>query len=165
MPSSLNAQGSEAVMMQRTVRCFVIASGLLALAACNAAPPAAVAVSPPPAEKARLYVYRDATIYGSQQWTAVSLDRVRLGDLPPGAVFFRDLAPGRYEIEVRSDKLYPEQFKTAALASGSITFVKIQEQEHWSQSGFGQKGTTFIVVLVDSALGAVEIGQLRLIPG
>jgi hypothetical protein len=48
-------------------------------------------------------------------------------------VFYRDVAPGTYEVEVRSEELYPNQFKTVRLAPGSITFAKIQ-QPSWGKS-------------------------------
>jgi hypothetical protein len=62
---------------------LVVAGGLLSLLACSAAPLEPVVASPPAADKARLYIYRDATISGSQLWTAVSLDHTRLGDSAP----------------------------------------------------------------------------------
>ncbi len=146
-------------------RFVVIVVGLVTLLACSTAPLQPVVISPPPADKARLCIYRDATIYGSQVWTAVSLDHVRLGESAPGAVFYRDVAPGTYEVEVRSDKLYPEQFKMVTLMPGRIIFVKIEEQPAWNKSADGVKGTTFVVTVVDPALGTAEIGGLRLVPG
>jgi len=146
-------------------RLVLIAVALASLLACGTAPSEPVVISPPPADKARLYVYRDATVYGSQVWTEVSLDRVPLGSLAPGTVFYRDVAPGTYEVEVRSDYLYPGQFKTLALAPGSISFAKIEEQPSWGKSAFGFKGTTFVVVIVAPAIGRAETGMLRLVPG
>lgn len=146
-------------------RFLVVAVGLMALLACSTAPREPVVISPPPADKARLYVYRDATIYGSQVWTELSLDRTPLGTSAPGTVFYRDVAPGTYEVEVRSDHLYPDQFKTVTLVPGGVTFVKIEEQPDWGKSAFGAKGTTFVVVIIDPGLGRAEIGGLRLVPG
>lgn len=146
-------------------RFVVIAVGFASLLACSTAPREPVVISPPPADKARLYVYRDATIYGSQTWTEVSLDRAPLGNSAPGTVFYRDVAPGSYEVEVRSDRLYPDQFKTVKLVPGGITFVKIEEQPDWGKSAFGAKGTTFVVAVIDPALGRAETAGLRLVPG
>jgi len=151
--------------MMRACSFLVLAVGLLSLLACSATPLEPVLASPPPADKARLYIYRDATAYGSQLWTPVSLDRARVGDTAPGTVLYRDVAPGTYEVEVRSDKLYPDQFKTVRLAPGSTTFVKIQEQPLWGASGFSRQGTTFVVAIIDPAIGTAEISRLRLVPG
>jgi hypothetical protein len=144
---------------------LVIAVGLLSLLACSVAPLEPVVASPPAADKARLYIYRDATIYGPQLWTAVSLSGQVTGSSAPGTVFYRDVAPGTYEVEVRSDELYPNQFKTVRLAPGSITFVKIQDEPNWGQSGPDQQGATFVVTILDPAIGTVEISRLRLVPG
>jgi hypothetical protein len=144
---------------------LIVAAGLLSLLACSTTPLEPVVVSPPPADKARLYIYRDATIYGSQVWAAVSLDHTRLGDSAPGVAFYRDVAPGTYEIEVRSDELYPNQFKTVRLAPGSVTFVKIQDASDWGKTDSGPMGTTFVVSIIDPAIGTVETSRLRLIPG
>lgn len=144
---------------------LLVALALLPLAACGGVPGAPVAVAPPPPDKARLYVYRDATIYGFQSWTAVSLNHMKIGDSAPGTVFVRDVAPGTYEVEVRSDNLYPDQFRTVRLDPGTITFVKIEDQRDWAKSGFGATRTTFVVAIIAPALAAAEIGGLRLVPG
>jgi hypothetical protein len=150
--------------MMRAGPFLAIAVGLLSLLACSTAPLEPVVASPPPADKARLYVYRDATTYGSQLWTAVSLDHARLGDAAPGVVFYRDVAPGTYEVEVRSEELYPDQFKTVRLVPGSVTFVKIQ-QSSWGQSPFDEQGAIFVVTIIDPAIGTAEISRLRLVKG
>jgi hypothetical protein len=136
---------------------LVVAVSLLSLQAYNTVPVEPVVASPPPADMARLYIYRDATICGSQLWRAVSLNGQVMGSSEPGAVFYRDVAPGTYEVEVASDKLYPDQFKMVRLVPGSITFVKIQEQPSWSQSGFGTKGVTFVVAIIEPAIGTAEM--------
>ncbi len=127
--------------------------------------PAPVIASPPVPDKARLYIYRDATTYGSQNWTTVSLSGVKLGDIAPGTIFYRDLAPGTYQLEVRSDRLYPDQFNRVTLTAGSITFAKVEEARSWGASGMGAKGTTFVVRIVDPRIGTSEIGRLRLVEG
>jgi hypothetical protein len=143
-----------------------LALTVLALASCSiergVRPGSEPAVA---AGMARLYVYRDLAPYASTLWTSVSLDGRRIGDSAPGTVFYRDVPPGTYEVEVRSDKLYPNQFKTVALRPGSVTYVKIQEQEHWSETSWNRTGTTFIVQIVAPARGAQEIAGLPLTPG
>jgi len=145
---------------------LVAALGLLSLVACGSEPAEPVVAAAPPPDKARIYVYRDATYYGSQVWTAVSLNQMKIGDAAPGTVFYRDVAPGTYEIEVRSYRLYPDQFKTERLAPGSVTFVNIEEAVGWDNNGFKPRGgPTFLVVIVDPALAATQMRSLRLVPG
>jgi hypothetical protein len=117
------------------------------------------AAAPLPADRARVYVYRELYPYDSPEWTAVSLNREKIGDSAPGTMFYRDVVPGTYEIEVRSDLPYPYQFKTVALAPGSIVFAKIQEAKFWGKS-LGGGGNTFVVTIVDPATGYDEIGPL-----
>jgi len=149
----------------RRRRLIVLIGGAALLPLMARAQEQVVPASPPPT-KARLYIYRDTSTYGSQAWTAVSLNHMKIGDSAPGTVFYRDVAPGTYEVEVRSDKLYPDQFKTVQLAAGSITFAKIEDQPAWDKSGFGRLGTTFVVVIVDDpAIASAQMSGLRLIPG
>jgi hypothetical protein len=136
----------------------VIAIGL---AGCAAAGPKGVSAAavPLPADQARIYVYRDLNPYDTTAWTAVSLNGKKIGNNAPGTVFYRDVLPGTYEIEVRSDLPYPNQFKTVALAPGSTVFAKIQQVRHWGTT-FGGGGETFVVTIVDPATGDREIGAL-----
>jgi hypothetical protein len=137
---------------------FVIAIGLGACAAAGPKGLSAAAV-PVPSDRARVYVYRDLNPYDTTEWTAVSLNGKKIGNNAPGTVFYRDVLPGTYEIEVRSDQLYPNQFKTVTLAPGSTVFAKIQEVRHWG-TNFGTGGATFVVTIADPAVGYNEIGPL-----
>jgi hypothetical protein len=77
---------------------------VIGIAACAPAAPQGDAVAKPvPPDKVRIYVYRDLYLYDAQVWTAVSLNGETIGDSAPGTVFYRDVLPGTYEIEVRSD--------------------------------------------------------------
>jgi hypothetical protein len=138
----------------------------LALASCETAHYARPGSEPPPAAgTARIYFYRDRS-YQSFDWTTVSLNHQRVGQSAPGTVFYRDVAPGRYEIEVRSDQLYPDQFKTVALRPGDVAYVKVQELPQWGQTAWGPRGgTTFVVTVVDPAAAKRAIASLGLTPG
>lgn len=143
---------------------WFVAAALVALAACAEGPHPGT--EPPVApNQARLYIYRDSAPNGSQLWSLVSLDHQPLGSVGSGSVFYRDVTPGTYEIEVRSDKLYPDQFKTVRVTPGSRTFVKIEEAASWGQSAWQWNGTTFVVAIVNPAIGAMQIANLRLIAG
>src|SRR5258708_20227739 len=82
------------LVIAATLGCAVAARSPLAL---PAAPP----------DKARLVVYCDNDPVTDPAWTTVSLDRTPLGGIGPGNVFYRDVAPGTYEIQVRSHQLSP----------------------------------------------------------
>jgi hypothetical protein len=150
----------------RACSLLVVASGVLALFACGGTPIAPVVPEPPSSDKARLYIYRDATTYGSQVWTAVSLNHMKIGDAAPGTVFYRDVVPRDYEVGVHSDRSFPDQFKTVSFAPGSITFIKIQFQPLWDKAGLGRAAETFVITIVaDPALARAEMSSLRLVPG
>jgi hypothetical protein len=74
------------------------------------------------------------------------------------------VAPGTYAISALSDKLYPDQSKTIAVGGGSTTFVRIETSPTWGQDGMLWQGNTFIVAIVDPAIGQYQIGALRLMP-
>ncbi|HUC67068.1 MAG TPA: hypothetical protein VMA53_16630 [Stellaceae bacterium] len=144
----------------------VVAASVLFLLACSGSPPVdhTVAERPPP-DKGRLYIYRDATTYGSQVWTAVSLNHMKSGDAAPGTVFYRDVAPLDYEIGVHSDRFFPDEFKTVRVAPGSITFVKVQFQPLWDKAGLGRAAETFVIAIVDPDTAKAQMSSLRLVPG
>ncbi len=150
-------------MSSSRLRIFALCT--LALAACAEAGPHPGSEPAPSRGMARLYVYRDFDPNGSLVWTTVSLDHRPLGEAAPGTVFYRDVPPGTYEIEVRSDQPYPDQFRTVRLVPGSIAYVKIGQAPYWGSPPWGWQGATFVVTIVDPALGARQIAPLRLSPG
>ncbi len=140
---------------------------LTALSACGSTGGASSAAPPPlAAGLARFYFYRDpAAPYVSPAWTRVALNGQAVGDSAPGSAFYRDVAPGTYRIEVRSDQVYPDQFRSVAAAAGSTTFVKVQELPQWGLTAWGPRGQAFVVQIVSPAQGAREIAGLPLTPG
>jgi hypothetical protein len=135
------------------------------LGACGAPSQPVAAFSPVPAGMARFYVLREPTIYDSQTWTAVSLNGQVAGSSAPGTVFYRDVAPGTYRVEARSDKAYPDQAKTVVVRPDTATFVRVDNLPNWGQTARQWQGTTFTVEIIDPAIGQTEIGRLQMIPG
>jgi uncharacterized protein DUF2846 len=146
-------------------RRFLLFGVLAGLIGCDTASQQKLALPAVPATKARLIFYRSANPYDGLVWTRVSLNGEPVGASAPGTVFYRDLAPGTYEVEVDSEKLYPYQFKTVAVEAGSTTFVKVVGLPYWGQSGVQWSGYTFTVAVIDPAIGQYEIGPLYLTSG
>ncbi|HZB93549.1 MAG TPA: DUF2846 domain-containing protein [Stellaceae bacterium] len=146
-------------------RHFRTISGLLLaawLGGCDTATQAVQGPVPPvPAGEARLYFYRDADVYDGTEVTTVSLNGAPTGASGLGTVFYRDVAPGTYRISVSSDKLYPDQDKTVQVGAGSTTFVKVESQPYWGQSGWEWQGNTFLVAIVDPAIASEQISTLQ----
>jgi hypothetical protein len=149
-------------MMRRLLLGFSL---LAVLFGCGIGPQPQLALPAVSSAQARLIFYRTASSpYDGLDWTTVSLNGIAVGDSGPGTVFYRDLAPGTYEIAVRSEQLYPHQFKTVALAPGSTTFVRIEINPYWGNNGMQWLGNTFVVAIIDPAIGQYEIGPLKLKP-
>ena len=146
-------------------RIFPLISALLLSAALSGCDTATQAVdgreAAVPPGKARLYFYRDAAYYDGLEWTTVSLNGEAVGASGPGTVFHRDIAPGTYRVEARSDKLYPAQVKMVAVAPGSTTYIKVEAQPYWGQSGWLWTGNTFIVAVIDPVIAHYQISTLH----
>jgi len=145
----------------------ILVPGLAAaLAGCEVAPhPSPTELPPIAAGMARIYFYRENNFYDALGWTTISLNRQEVGSLGPGTFFYRDVAPGAYRIEPRSDQLYPDQAKTVAVKAGSTTFVRVEVATLWGRSDLLWQGNTFVVRIVDPATALVQIGPLSLTQG
>lgn len=163
------------------LRGFVL---LVLLAAASCAPPgppfASVAstISPVPQGTARVFFYRWLEPYETLAPTVASLNNLPIGVTEPGAVLYRDVAPGQYLISVQSDGVYPNQFKTVVLQPGNVAYVRIASLRSWSPCGGGGGGgeggggggaegcwDTFVVQIIDPAVALGEMRDLRFIQG
>ncbi len=147
-------------------RIFLAIPVIAALSAgCGTMPQQQLALPAVAPTKARLIFYRSAgNPYDGLLWTRIWVNGAAVGDIGSGMVFYRDLPPATYHIVARSEKLYPNQFKTVVVEPGSTTFVKIVSDPYWGKERDWQ-GYTFIVAIVDPAIGQHEIGPLRLTSG
>jgi uncharacterized protein DUF2846 len=134
------------------------------LASCGTSPQPQLALPQVAPNEARLVFYRNSNPYDGLSWTKVKLNGHTTGSSAPGTVFYRDLPPGTYHIEALSQRLYPYQSKTVVAQPGSTTFVKILADPYWGQER-DWRDTTFIVAIVDPAIGQYEIGPLKLVSG
>lgn len=134
----------------------------------------AATIPPVPQGMARVYFYRWLEPYETLTPTPAYLNGAPAGVTEPGAVLYRDVAPGRYLISVRSDEPYPNQFKTVTLKAGEIVYARIESLQTWSSCGGGGDlgdsnisgcRDTFVVVIVDPAVAHAEIGDLRFVRG
>ncbi len=151
--------------MMRRRQILAIPAAALLLTGCGTVPQQQLALPAVAPSKARLIFYRSGSSpYDGLVWTKVMLNGQGVGSSAPGTVFYRDLPPGTYHIEVNSYKLYPNQFKTVVVEPGSTTYVKIVSNPYWGQER-DWTATTFIVAIVDPAIGRYEIGPLELMPG
>jgi hypothetical protein len=106
---------------------FVLALALL-LPACASVPMAGAdadargkAFTPPPPDKAALYVYREG-IFGAAVLLAVTVGPRALGSLAPDTWFRIDLDPGRYDVRCSGGE--NSESVIVQLASGETRFVE-----------------------------------------
>src|SRR5579864_612049 len=77
-------------------------SVLLAAASCAQAPPAASYAIPPVPAQARIWFYRDLSVYSSLAEPYIRLNGAPVGVSQPGGAFYRDVPPGHYHISADS---------------------------------------------------------------
>jgi hypothetical protein len=138
---------------------------LLALAACGGEQPTFDQVGarlPPPANTARIVVYRAFEPYQSLEWVPVFFNGVTVGAVGPGKVILRDVAPGTYTVEAKSEGLWPEQAKTVVVQAGQTVYAKITSFKGLNPTvNRPAELVTYVVVLMDPATARREIGPLR----
>lgn len=97
---------------------------------------AQVASPAPPPGAARIWFYRDYEPYGTRSYASVALNGVFVGYAQPtGAVFYRDIPPGRYHVTVGAQGQDVNQDAWVDLAPGQQAFVKILGSNTWDAGG------------------------------
>lgn len=99
---------------------------VLLLAGCATPAEAPTTYAPQPPGTARLVIYRPFHYYGPTLYLTVSLNDRVIGTLPPNASIYRDVTPGSYTITFTPTRPAPYQFKTATVATGNVSYVRIE---------------------------------------
>lgn len=154
------------------MRRYFVLLVFLMLEACAPTGPrfAAVASSLPPipAGTARIYFYRVSEPYEGDVPTIAYLNGTAVGTTQAGAVLYRDVAPGSYDITVASDAAFPNQFKSARLAAGETLYVRVETLESWACGGKAPSScnyTTFAVSLIAADTARQEMQNLEFLRG
>ena len=119
---------------------------------------------PPPPGTARIVFYRGLDYYATQSMPTVYLNDLPTGISENGALFYRDLAPGVYNISVAPSLPYPNQFKTVVVKPGDVFYAQIAPlPTTGGKFNVNERdyGDTFIVTLRDPAIAVYETQGLR----
>ena len=95
----------------------------------------------PPPGSARIWLYRDYQPYVTLARPYVRLNGRVVGISEPGGAFYRDVAPGRYEITVDSDGHDVNQFARATVAAGQQIYVEVDALRSSNCAGGGRGGS------------------------
>jgi hypothetical protein len=111
---------------------------LFTAASCAQMPPPVASVIPlvPPGQ-ARIWFYRDLSVYSSMATPYVRLNGAAVGVSQPGGAFYRDVPPGHYHISADSFLDDPHQDRDVDLAPGQEIYAKILSEDHWIEGGGG----------------------------
>jgi hypothetical protein len=118
---------------------------------------------------ARLVFYRALDPYATQSMPTLYLNGTASGITQNGAVLYRDVPPDQYDITLAPSLPWPNQFKTVVVRAGDVFYVAIATRPYLAcgraNSTQACYGDTFLVNVVDPAIGAQETQGLRLIRG
>lgn len=123
---------------------------------------------PQPPGATRLVFYRSLDYYATTAWSAVYLNGQPTGISQPNAVFYRDVAPGRYDVVIQSPRAAPNQSRTLVTRPGEVFYVRIDTLPKTPCDRFNSSeciDDTFVLTIVDPAVGPQEIQGLRFISG
>jgi hypothetical protein len=167
----------------RTAFKYALFLVLIAIAGCAPIGPPFASVTatlpPVPQGMARIFFYRSLEIYETTAPVQAYLNGNPAGVTETGAVYYRDVAPGRYTVSVQSYGIYPDQFKTVSLNPGDVAYARIESLRSWTPCGGGGGGDsgggagggnsgcwdTFVVVFTAPATAQAEMQSLRFIAG
>jgi len=116
----------------------------------------AAQVPPVPADRARIFFYRDYEPYEGAGRPYLSLNGERIGIAEPGGAIYRDVAPGTYRVTVASYGIWPFPPPPLALRAGEVRYVKIESLQSWASCGTIMR-FTFVPMPVDAAQGEREV--------
>lgn len=103
----------------------------------------------------RVYFYRSSSPVGAAIQPSVYLNGQKVGDSVPGGVYFKDVEPGQYEVEVETEVKRKVRF---SMKAGQSQYIKFS-------ISFGVIAGRVRPELVNSIQGAEEIKELAYIGG
>jgi hypothetical protein len=130
---------------------------------------AAIPAGPPPGY-ARIWIYRLDEPYVSLARPYVRFNSRIVGISELGGAFYRDVAPGKYDVTVDSAGRDVNQFVDVELAAGQQVYIEVQVLRYWDCGGPDSDGDewcqpTFYTRLQFPRVGAAAIAKSTLYNG
>jgi hypothetical protein len=113
------------------------AGSLLMLFATACATPPATQVTGPPPGQARIWFYRLWDPSESLNAANIDLNGVYFGSVEPGGAFYRDVAPGVYQIVPQNKYLDYNQNINVAVVPGQQVFIAVLDLSSWATAVSG----------------------------
>jgi hypothetical protein len=118
----------------------VAAMALLAALLCDASAGSAAVPGGPPPGYARIWLYRYWEPYESLATPYVRLNGAIAGISQPGGSFYRDVAPGQYDVTVDSLGQDVNQFARIGVVAGQQIYIQVQVSRYWDCGGGDDRG-------------------------
>jgi hypothetical protein len=157
-------------MARFTVRLLGQAAGSLVmlLATACATPPAPQVATPPPPGQARIWFYRLWDPSESLNAANIDVNGVYFGSVEPGSAFYRDVAPGVYQIAPQNKYLDYNQNTNVAVVPGQQVFIAVLDLSSWANAVSGAQRSvhrdSWYARLVPPQYGLAEITSPALVP-
>ena len=169
-PAQARENKADDNMARFTVRWLGHAAGLLLIlsaTACATAPAPQVATPPPPGQ-ARIWFYRLWDPSESLNAAEIDVNRVYFGSVEPGGAFYRDVAPGAYQIAPQNKYLDYNQNTNVAVVPGQQVFIAVVDLSSWANAVSGAQRSVhrdaWYARLVPPQYALAEITSPALVP-
>jgi hypothetical protein len=148
--------------------CFVVFASLAPQPVATAAEPQVPALAP---GMARVWFLRPAGSLNGNVWASspeIYANGAAIGDIPPGAEFYRDFRPGTYRFTVQPYGLPTGAADAVQLAPGMETYLEIQWVGSWGEgypeACWGFAPNTFGILTMSPQLAEAYIPTLTYRP-
>ena len=151
------------------LRSWVNAVGLLlTLLATACATPLPQQVGTPPQGQARIWLYRLWDPSESLNAANIDVNGVYFGSVEPGGAFYRDVAPGVYQIVPQNKYLDYNQNTNVAVVPGQQVFIAVLDLSSWANAVSGAQRSvhrdSWYARLVSPQYALAEITSPALVP-
>ena len=151
-----------------TVRLLGQAAGSLVMLSATACATAPRVATPPSPGQARIWFYRLWDPSESLNAANIDVNGVYFGSVEPGSAFYRDVAPGVYQIAPQNKYLDYNQNTNVAVVPGQQVFIAVLDLSSWANAVSGAQRSvhrdSWYARLVPPQYGLAEITSPALVP-